>query len=59
MNEDHGPEFLKVAQENGAPYRTIINDSPELAIVFKQKQFDEVAKALYDLVMYMEKRVTS
>lgn len=37
MNEDHGPEFLKVGQENGAPYRTIINDSPELAIVFKQK----------------------
>ena len=58
MNEDHGPEFLKVAQENGAPYRTIVNDSPELAIMFKQKQFDEVAKALYDLVMYMEKRAT-
>jgi len=54
MTEEHAPEFITIAYESIQSYKTVVNDSPELAIVFKQKQFDEIDKALCDIVMYME-----
>jgi len=51
---EHYPETLFLGQANGAPLVQVVNDSHELAIVVKQMQFDEVAKALFELVMHME-----
>lgn len=56
QDHDHSPETLCIGQPNGRPYLRVSNDSPELAIAFKQKQFDEVSKALLELVMHMENR---
>ena len=54
MTEEHAPEFITTAYESIQSYKTVVDDSPELAIVFKQTQFDEIDKALCDIVMYME-----
>lgn len=59
MTEEHAPEFITIAYDSIHFCKTVVNDSPELAVVFKQKQFDEIGKLLDDVVIYMEKLTTS